>query len=263
STTVSIVFELLGAAVIMALIKIGHSDTESISALSKYINTDKALEIISGIVISVGVAFTVGIVVQYISRLIFTFHAEQKMKYFGAIFGGVALTSISYFILIKGLKETPFYGNFKDVVEAETWLLLGASFVAWTVFSQLFMMIFKKSILIIVIAVGTFSLALAFAGNDLVNFIGVPMAAYHSYIDWAASGVAASDYNMNSLAEQVPAEPILLFIAGGVMVLTLWFSKKARTVSDTEIDLARQGEGNEKFNPNMLSRFLVKSTTQV
>ncbi|MEH6764011.1 MAG: inorganic phosphate transporter [Aequorivita antarctica] len=263
STTVSIVFELLGAAVIMALIKIGHSDTESISALSKYINTDKALEIISGIVISVGVAFSVGMVVQYISRLIFTFHAEQKMKYFGAIFGGVALTSISYFILMKGLKGTPFYGNFKDIIETETWLIIGVSFVVWTIFSQLFMMIFKKSILIIVIAVGTFSLALAFAGNDLVNFIGVPMAAYHSYVDWAASGVAASEYSMHSLAEKVPAEPLLLFIAGGIMVLTLWFSKKARTVSDTEIDLARQGDGHEKFNPNMLSRFFVKSSTQM
>jgi hypothetical protein len=104
---------------------------------------------------------------------------------------------------------------------------------------------------------------LAFAGNDLVNFIGVPMAAYHSYIDWSTSGVAASEYNMHSLAEKVPAEPMLLFIAGGVMVLTLWFSKKARTVSDTEIDLARQGEGHEKFSPNMLSRFLVKSSTQI
>ncbi|AFL80530.1 phosphate/sulfate permease [Aequorivita sublithincola DSM 14238] len=263
STTVSIVFELLGAAVIMALIKIGHSDTETIAEISKYINTDKALEIISGIVISVVVAFSVGMIVQYISRLIFTFHTEQKMKYFGAIFGGLALTCITYFILVKGLKGTPFYGIFKDLIETDTWLLIGGSFVIWTVFSQLFMIIFKKSILIIVIAVGTFSLALAFAGNDLVNFIGVPMAAYHSYIDWAASGVAASEYPMSSLADAVPAEPLLLFIAGGVMVLTLWFSKKARTVSDTEIDLARQGEGHEKFNPNMLSRLLVKSSTQL
>jgi|TARA_R100000750_G_scaffold56319_1_gene42782 phosphate/sulfate permease len=185
------------------------------------------------------------------------------MKYFGAIFGGLALTCISYFILVKGLKGTPFYGDFKDIVESDTWMLIGGSFIFWTVFSQLFMMIFKKNILIIVIAVGTFSLALAFAGNDLVNFIGVPMAAYHSYIDWSTSGVAASEYNMHSLAEKVPAEPMLLFIAGGVMVLTLWFSKKARTVSDTEIDLARQGEGHEKFSPNMLSRFLVKSSTQI
>jgi len=263
STTVSIVFELLGAAVIMALIKIAHNDAETISAISKYINTDKALEIISGILISVVVAFSVGAIVQYLSRLVFTFHVEKKMKYIGAIFGGIALTCITYFILVKGLKGTPFYSSFKDIVEGDTWLLIGGSFLFWTIFSQLFMIIFKKNILIIVIAVGTFSLALAFAGNDLVNFIGVPMAAYHSYLDWSASGVAASEFSMHSLAEKVPAEPLLLFIAGGVMVLTLWFSKKARTVSDTEIDLARQGEGSEKFNPNMLSRFLVKSSTQI
>ena len=263
STTVSIVFELLGAAVIMALIKIGNSDVETISSLSKYINTDKAVEIIIGIVSSVVIAFTVGIVVQYLSRLIFTFHAERRMKYFGAIFGGLALTAISYFIFMKGLKGTPFYGSFEGIVESNTWLLIGLSFVAWTIFSQLFMIIFKKNILIIVIAVGTFSLALAFAGNDLVNFIGVPMAAYHSFMDWSASGIAATDYSMESLAQEVPAEPLLLFISGGIMVLTLWFSKKARTVSDTEIDLARQGDGHEKFNPNMLSRLLVKSGTQL
>ncbi len=263
STTVSIVFELLGAAVIMALIKIGHSDTQTLENLGNYINTDKALEIISGIVISVGVAFSVGIVVQYLSRLIFTFHIEKRMKYFGAIFGGFALTAISYFIFMKGLKGTPFYGNFSGIVEGNTSMMLLISFIIFTIFSELFMLIFKKSILIIVIAVGTFGLALAFAGNDLVNFIGVPMAAYHSYLDWSSSGVAASEYAMSSLAAEVPAEPILLFIAGGIMVLTLWFSKKARTVSDTEIDLARQGEGHEKFNPNMLSRVLVKSGTQI
>ena len=184
------------------------------------------------------------------------------MKYFGAIFGGIALTAISYFILMKGLKGTPFYGSFSGIMEGNTWMTIGISFVIWTIFSQLFMMIFKKSILIIVIGAGTFGLALAFAGNDLVNFIGVPMAAYHSYTDWAASGVAASEYSMSSLAAAVPAEPMLLFFAGGIMVLTLWFSKKARTVSDTEIDLARQGEGHEKFNPNALSRILVKSGTQ-
>jgi phosphate/sulfate permease len=247
----------------MALIKIGHNDAESISAITKYINTDKAVEIIIGILLSVVIAFSIGAFVQYLSRLLFTFQVEQKMKYFGAIFGGLALTCITYFILVKGLKGTPFYGSFKDVIENDTWLLVGGGFIFWTIFSQVFMSIFKKDILIVVIAVGTFSLALAFAGNDLVNFIGVPMAAYHSYLDWSTSGVAASEYNMSSLADAVPAEPLLLFIAGGVMVLTLWFSKKARTVSDTEIDLARQGEGSEKFNPNMLSRFLVKSSTQV
>lgn len=263
STTVSIVFELLGAAVIMALIKISHTDGETFTALSKYINTEKAIQIIVGIVLSVVIAFSIGAVVQYISRLIFTFHIEQKMKYFGAIFGGIALTSISYFIFMKGLKGTPFYSDFKGIVDKNTYALIGGSFVFWTIFSQLFMVITKKSILLIVIAVGSFGLALAFAGNDLVNFIGVPMAAYHSYLDWSASGVAANAYSMSSLEKAVPAEPFLLFAAGAIMVLTLWFSKKARTVADTEIDLARQGEGHEKFSPNMLSRFLVKSSTQV
>ncbi len=263
STTVSIVFELLGAAVIMALIKIGNNDAETISSLTKYINTEKAVEIIVGIVLSIVIAFTIGAIVQYISRLIFTFHIEKKMKYFGAIFGGLALTAISYFIFMKGLKGTPFYGSFKGLVETNTVVIISISFIIWTIFSQLFMMIFKKSILIIVIAVGSFSLALAFAGNDLVNFIGVPMAAYHSYIDWTASGVAASEYSMSSLENAVPAEPFLLFAAGAIMVLTLWFSKKARTVSDTEIDLARQGEGHEKFNPNVFSRALVKASTQM
>ncbi|MBT0607821.1 inorganic phosphate transporter [Aequorivita echinoideorum] len=263
STTVSIVFELLGAAVVMALIKVGYSDTENITNLAKYINTSKALEIVTGIVVSVVVAFTAGSIVQYISRLIFTFQAEPRMKYFGAIFGGIALTSISYFIFMKGLKGTPFYGSFEGIVDGNTWLTIGLSFIFWVVFSQLYMMIFKRNVLVIVIAVGTFGLALAFAGNDLVNFIGVPMAAYHSYEAWVNSGVAATDFEMTSLANAVPAEPILLFIAGGVMVLTLWFSKKAQTVSDTEIDLARQGEGHEKFNPNMLSRLLVKGGTQL
>ena len=263
STTVSIVFELLGAAVIMALIKIGNSDAETISSLNKYINTEKATEIIVGIVLSVVIAFTIGALVQYLSRLIFTFHIEQKMKYFGAIFGGVALTAISYFIFMKGLRDTPFYGVFGGMVETNPVGVIAIGLVGWTVFSQLFMMIFQKSILIVVIAVGTFSLALAFAGNDLVNFIGVPMAAYHSYIDWSASGIPASQYSMTSLEEAVPTEASLLFLAGGIMVLTLWFSKKARTVADTEIDLSRQGEGSEKFTPNALSRVVVKAGTQL
>ncbi|HLW32005.1 MAG TPA: hypothetical protein VKX40_07070, partial [Aequorivita sp.] len=121
----------------------------------------------------------------------------------------------------------------------------------------------KKNILVVVIGVGTFGLALAFAGNDLVNFIGVPMAAYHSYLDWNASGIAPSEHLMLSLNKSVPAEPLLLFGAGLIMVLTLWFSKKARDVSETEINLARQGEGSEKFEPNMLSRLFVKSSTML
>jgi len=263
STTVSIVFELLGAAVVMALIKIGANTTESWGDLGNYINTAKATEIIIGILLSVVIAFTVGALVQWLSRLIFTFHYEKKIKNFGALFGGVALTAIGYFIFLKGLKGTPFYGDFKVILEEQVVLLIVGSLVFWTLFSFLFMKLFKQSILIFVIGMGTFGLALAFSGNDLVNFIGVPMAAYHSYEAWLASGQGASEFSMNILANKVPAEPFLLFIAGGVMVLTLWFSKKARSVADTEIGLSRQGEGHEKFKPNMLSRAVVKGSTRL
>ncbi len=263
STTVSIVFELLGAAVIMALIKIGMNPDQSFTDLGTYINTEKAAQIIGGILLSVVIAFSVGAVVQWISRMIFSFHYEKKIKNFGAIFGGVALTAITYFIFFKGLKGTPYYGSFKEILASQVWLIIGAGFIFWSLFSLLFMRLFKKSILIVVITIGTFGLALAFSGNDLVNFIGVPMAAYHSFEAWSASGVAASDFSMGVLSKKVPAEPILLFIAGGIMVLTLWFSKKAKTVTETEIGLSRQNDGAEKFQPNMLSRSLVKGGTKL
>jgi phosphate/sulfate permease len=263
STTVSIVFELLGAAVVMSLIKIGASDTQTFSDLSNYINTEKATTIILGILLSVVIAFSIGALVQYFSRLIFTFHYEMKMKHFGALFGGVALTAIGYFIFMKGLKGTPYYVDFKSFMEGNHLIIIVVSFLLWTILSYLFMKIFKRSILYVVIAIGTFGLALAFSGNDLVNFIGVPMAAYHSYEAWTASGVEASNFLMDALDKKVPAEPFLLFIAGGVMVVTLWFSKKARTVADTEIGLARQDEGHEKFEPNLLSRSVVKGSTKL
>ncbi len=263
STTVSIVFELLGAAVVMALIKISASDTENITHLLNYINTDKATEIISGIFLSVLIAFTVGSIVQLLSRLVFTFEFEKKMKNIGAVFGALCLTAIGYFIFFKGLKGTPFYDDFKDALSGQVYLVLGISFIFWLIFSLLFTRIFKKNILIIVISVGTFGLALAFSGNDLVNFIGVPMAAYHSYEAWAVSGIPAASFSMDVLEEKVPAEPFLLFIAGGIMVLTLWFSKKARSVAETEIGLSRQGHGSEKFNPNIISRALVSGTTSI
>ena len=263
STTVSIVFELLGAAVIMGLIKIAGNDNESFSSIINYINAEKVPVIISGILLSVVIAFTCGAIVQYISRLIFTFNSERQMKRFGGIFGGIALTSISYFIFIKGLKDTPFYSNSGTFIQNNTFLIVGVAFFLWTGVGHVYLKLFKKSVDIVVIGAGTFGLALAFAGNDLVNFIGVPMAAYHSYIDWAASGVAPGDYSMGGLEGSVPTEPMLLFGAGLVMVLTIWFSKKARTVSQTEINLSRQGEGHEKFNPTILSRFLVRTSTQM
>ncbi|AZJ34189.1 inorganic phosphate transporter [Tenacibaculum singaporense] len=263
STTVSIVFELLGAAVTMALIKIGASDSQTFSDLLIYINTEKAFQIISGILLSVIIAFSVGALVQYVSRLIFSFHYDKKIKYLGALFGGGALTAITYFIFMKGLKGTPYYKDIKGVLEGNEIMIIFISFIALTILSQIYMSVLKKNIFIPIIAIGTFGLALAFAGNDLVNFIGVPMAAWHSYEAWTTSGIDATAFSMEALDKKVPTEPLLLFLAGGIMVLTLWFSKKARSVADTEIGLSRQGEGAEKFKPNTLSRSVVRFTILV
>ena len=257
STTVSIVFNLLGASIVMSLIKIGASDSETLADISNYINTDKAITIISGILLSVLIAFSVGAFVQWISRIIFTFQFEKKIKNFGALFGGVALTSITYFIFIKGLKGTPYYKDMAGILKENELLIVLAAFVVLTMFSYLFQKISQKSILLVIILVGTFGLALAFSGNDLVNFIGVSMAAYHSYEAWSVSGIDPTLFSMEVLDKKVPAEPLLLFIAGGIMVVTLWFSKKAKSVAETEIGLSRQNETHEKFNPNIVSRGLV------
>ncbi|MGI9541529.1 MAG: inorganic phosphate transporter, partial [Flavobacteriaceae bacterium] len=257
STTVSIVFNLLGASIVMSLIKIGASDSETFADLSNYINTDKAITIISGILLSVLIAFSVGALVQWISRIIFTFQFEKKIKNFGAFFGGIALTSITYFIFIKGLKGTPYYKDLSGILKSNEMLIVLVAFVIFTFFSYLFQKISQKSILLVIILVGTFGLALAFSGNDLVNFIGVSMAAYHSYEAWSVSGIDPSLFSMEVLDKKVPAEPLLLFIAGGIMVVTLWFSKKAKSVAETEIGLSRQNDTHEKFNPNIVSRGLV------
>ncbi len=261
STTVSIVFNLLGAAIVISLIKIGATDGKSIADIGEYINTAKAIEIISGILMSVVIAFSVGALVQWVSRRIFTFHFDKKMKHFGAIFGGIALSAILYFIFMKGLKGSPFYKDLKGYLDGNEYLVIAISLVVFTLFSYAFQKITKKSILLVVIAVGTFGLALAFSGNDLVNFIGVPMAAFHSYEAWSVSGVPATEFTMEILDKKMPAEPFLLFIAGGIMVATLWFSKKAKTVAETELSLSRQNDTHEKFEPNMLSRGIVKGTT--
>ena len=263
STTVSLVFELLGAAVVMALIKINASDTETILNLGKYINSDSALRIISGILMSVVISFSIGSFVQYFSRLLFSFHYEKKMKYIGTVFGSTALTAITYFIFIDGLHGTPFSAQLSKIIEGNVLYIILGSFIFWLIFSSLFSYIFKKNNLVLVIIIGTFGLALAFAGNDLVNFIGVPMAAWHSYEAWSASGVAANEFSMGILAAKVPTETGLLFMAGAVMVLTLWFSKKAKTVTETEIGLARQGDGHEKFQANFLSRFIVRGSLSI
>ncbi len=263
STTVSIVFNLLGAAVVMSLIKISADPSQTAADIVQYINTEKAIQIISGILLSVVIAFTVGAIVQWLSRLVFTFQFEKKLKYIGDLFAGICLTAISYFIFFKGLKGTPFYGDIKDILAENSTLIVGLMFVVWTLFSLIVSKVFKQHILTIVIGVGTFGLALAFSGNDLVNFIGVPMAAYHSFEAWSVSGIEASQFSMESLSQKVPAEPLILIVSGAIMVLTLWFSKKARTVTETEIGLSRQGDGSERFEPNVLSKLIVKSSSKL
>ncbi len=266
STTVSIVFELLGASVAMSLIKIGV-DNGSVGDLINYINTSKATEIIFGILLSVVVAFTVGALVQWVSRLLLSFNFEKKARWVGALFGGFALSAITYFILIKGIGGTSFAEESFDLIgtmtikqflETQAWWLVVLNFALWSLISYSLMTLAKINIYKLIIGVGTFALALAFAGNDLVNFIGVPIAAWQSYEAWQASGELATEFSMGVLASKVPTPTVLLFISGMVMVATLWFSKKARYVTDTEINLAREGEGKERFQPNFLSRSIVR-----
>ena len=259
STTVSIVFELLGAAVCISLIKISSSDSQTISDIWNYINHKKAIQIINGILLSVVVAFSVGALVQFVSRLIYSFNFEKRANYINALFGGFAITAITYFIIIKGMKGTPFYKDIKYLIEGNTVLIIAGSFVAWSLISQALISVFKINILKLIIGVGTFSLAMAFSGNDLVNFVGVPIAAWNSYQAWEVSGVSADAFSMGILAKKVPSNVWLLLGAGAIMVVTLWTSSKAQNVIKTGIDLSRQGEGHEKFKPNPLSRIVVRA----
>ena len=260
STTVSIVFELLGAAVVISLIKISQNDTESFNAIWNYINYEKASMIIFGILLSVVVAFSVGALVQFLSRLIYSFNFEKRPNYINALFGGFAITAITYFIIIKGMKGTPFYVDVKHLIEDNTLLIIAGSFLLWTLISQLLITFFNINILKLIIGIGTFSLAMAFSGNDLVNFVGVPIAAWNSYQVWETSGISATTFSMGVLAQKVPSNVFLLLFAGAIMVLTLWTSSKARNVIKTGIDLSRQGEGHEKFKPNPLSRLVVRAS---
>ncbi|HSJ11665.1 MAG TPA: inorganic phosphate transporter [Gillisia sp.] len=262
STTVSIVFELLGAAVCVSLLKIYYS-TGDYSTIYEFINTAKASQIIVGILLSVVIAFTVGTVIQYFSRLVFTFQYEKKLKYVGAIFGGLSFTSLLYFILMKGLKSIAIVPvEILDFINNNSLLIVGVSFLIFTGISQIVITFFKINILKIIILVGTFALALAFAGNDLVNFIGVPIAAWQSFEIWQsayqASGVLPNELLMDGLTGKVQTPVFLLLLAGIIMVVTLWFSKKAMRVTDTEVNLARQTEGSERFEPNFISRGLVR-----
>lgn len=259
STTVSIVFELLGAAVALASYKIVMS-SESITTLASYINTEKASEIVFSILLSVFISFTLGIIVQYISRLLFTFQYARKMKTVGVLFGGLALSAISYFILIKGLQDVSFLSDdIKIFIATRDKELIALCFVFFTGLSYLLTRI-NINIFKVIIGVGTFGLALSFAGNDLVNFVGVPVAALQSItIFQSAGGTSPDTFMMSELASSELVAPVwILLTAGIVMVFTLWTSKKAKTVIETEMNLTNQDAGIDKFKSTILSRGIVR-----
>ncbi len=313
STTVSIVFELLGAAVCVALIKI-YGDPENAKSLAEYINTKKAVQIISGILLSVVVAFSVGAIVQWITRLLLSFEFRKKANWIGALFGGIALTAILYFIFIKGIKGTNYaksvvsvlyndgldgalqwvnsYFNasydtlaefaktkkdfykvdatsgkvsltLRGFLETNVLSIVTVGFVVWSLLSYVIINVFKVDIYKVIIIVGTFALALAFAGNDLVNFIGVPVAAWTSYQEWLVSGLDPHEFSMAVLGKKANTPTAILLFAGFIMVLTLWLSSKAKEVVKTELNLSRQGEGKERFKANLASRVIVRSLTSV
>ena len=264
STTVSIVFELLGAAVAVSIFKI-YSSPETLQDLGTYINTARALAIISGILLSVVIAFTIGAIVQFFSRLLFTFNYERNLPYFGALWGSIAITSIVYFILVKGASGASFMtAETVQWINENTFLILSSCFVAFTVISQFLISIFKVNILRIIVLIGTFSIAMAFAGNDLVNFIGVPLAGYESFklfVNDPSLNPAA--YTMESLLLPVQTPTGFLLAAGIIMIFALIFSKKARSVTQTEVDLARQDEGYERFSSSLFAQTLVRKSMDI
>lgn len=259
STTVSLVFELLGGTVAIALVKIAHSD--GALQLGNLLNTDKAFTVILAIFLSVAIAFFFGTVVQYLSRLIFTFNYKKHTKYFIALFGGLAATSIIYFMLIKGLKESAFMdGELKTLIYSNMDKVVWGAFIFFTILMQVLHWL-KVNVFKVIVLMGTFALALAFAGNDLVNFIGVPLVGYSSYIDLMAQGgtTTTDTFLMGSLL--APAQTPWYFLVGSglVMVIALATSKKAHSVVKTSLDLARQSEGNESFGTSPVARMLVRT----
>lgn len=263
STTVSIVFELLGGTFILSLLKIATDET-GLLGFDDLLNTDKALSVILGIFLSVAVAFIFGTLVQWLSRLIFTFNYTSKLKWKIGIFGGIATTCILYFALLKGLKDSSFMTpEYNAWIKENTMYLVGGCFVVSTILMQVFHWC-KINVFKIVIFMGTFALALAFAGNDLVNFVGVPLAAYSAYQDFAANGAGQADtFMMGSLNESAKTPFIFLFLSGVVMVYALATSKKAHNVVKTSVDLSRQDEGEEMFGSSRVARSIVRGANNV
>ena len=256
STTVSLVFELLGGTFALSLIKVHNSDTLGLGDL---INTDKALSVIMAIFVSVAIAFFFGMLVQWLARVIFTFNYTKKMKYSIALFGGVAATAIIYFMLIKGLKDSSFMTpENKHWIQDNTLLLITVFFVFFTLLMQVLHWL-KVNVFKVVVLMGTFALALAFAGNDLVNFIGVPLAGFSSFMDYTANGGGnPNGFLMTSLLGPAKTPWYFLIGAGAVMVYALCTSKKAHAVIKTSVDLSRQDEGEETFGSTPIARTVVR-----
>ena len=257
STTVSLIFCLLGAAIAVSIYKISNDPSQGVSSLGHYINTSRAMGIVSAILLSVVIAFSCGTFVMYISRMIFSFRYTVLFRRYGSLWCGASLTAIVYFAIFKGLKSILAGHAFVQLVDNH---LLTALFICWVACSLLLFFIqrFKINILRITILSGTFALALAFAGNDLVNFIGVPLAGYDA---WRIAGEAGSEtMMMGALEAPARANFLLLGASGIIMVLTLFFSKKSRHVTETELSLASQHEGDERFGSTLISRSLVRAT---
>ena len=261
STTVSIVFELLGSAIAAAIFKLWSVDASAAEVVN-FINTSKALTIISGILISVGVAFVAGVVVQYLTRLIFTFHFETMYRRAGGLFGGISITAIFYFLVMKGASGASFMRpEWLDWINANTSTILLTMLTGFTVLFQLLILLTNFNVFRVIILAGTFSLAFAFAGNDLVNFVGVPLAALDSVLDFMANGTDPKVFMMTSLLSDPGTPTIFLFLSGFIMVLTLWFSKKARQVVQTSINLSASQSGtHEQFGSSLPGRMIVRSS---
>jgi phosphate/sulfate permease len=257
STTVSMVFELLGGTFALATIKMIGDNSLSYGIL---LNTRKAMEVISAIFFSVIVAFIFGIIVMWISRIIFTFNYKKHGRWFTAIFGGLAFTVLAYFIFIKGLGKSPYiHDSVREYIKANTGMLLGWTFVGSTVIMEI-MHLLKVNIFQFVVLMGTFALAMAFAGNDLVNFIGVPLTGLDAYNDYMANGqdVGPNAYMMTSLMSSAKTPPAYLLAAGVIMIIAMATSKKAQNVIKTSVDLSRQDEGDEMFGSSSAARGLVR-----
>ena len=261
STTVSLVFELLGGTFILAVLKVAADPN---LAFSDLLNTDKALSVIIAIFVSVAIAFVFGIIVQWLSRIVFTFNYKRHSRYSIAIFGGIAFTVLAYFIFLKGIAKSHYIAeDVRTWVEANTQMLLLATFVGSSIVMEVLHLL-RVNIFRLIVLMGTFALAMAFAGNDLVNFIGVPLAGLDSYNDYVANsgGVGVSHFMMDSLNGSAQTPPVYLFAAGVVMIVAMATSKKAQNVIKTSVDLARQDEGDEMFGSSRAARSIVRATQE-